>query len=511
MSAGIKSTTQNLAPVSKAGAGTPKLDPPPLGPIVKLTFGIGQIAEGIKTCAFSTFLLFYYNQVLGLSADLAGSAIAIALIFDAITDPVAGSVSDRWQSPRGRRHPFMFTSAIPLGVCFWMLFAPWVSLEAVGQAGLFAWMLTLTVLTRASLTLYSVPHMALGAELSSDYDERTVLVAIRHFFGAVGYIIVFGLGFAYYFSPTAEFPNGQLNGAAYPPFATTLALIMVASVYITAYGTQSRVPYLPKATATEQRVRAADVLRETIDAMRNESFRWMMYGFIVIIVAFGFAAATGLYMSTFFWELGRYQILLVLLMGPVGSMVGYAFARRIYVWLDKRNAMIAAALGWMVLHAAPVGLYLLNLTPDPGTWSLTALLTVFIIFGGAAIGLLVVGIGTAMADIADENELLTGRRQEGVFFGASAFANKCSAALGSMLAGITLEWINWPTDKAIRSAADIPPDTIVSLAIISGPVLSLMVIPGIFCLYGYKLNRAKLVEIQHQLHVHSGTLADTPG
>jgi len=108
----------------------------PLSPFVKLTFGIGQIAEGIKTCAFSTFLLFYYNNVLGLSASLAGTAVALALVFDAITDPIAGSVSDRWQSPHGRRHPFLYASAIPLGLCFWLLFAPWVSADSAGQYGL---------------------------------------------------------------------------------------------------------------------------------------------------------------------------------------------------------------------------------------------------------------------------------------------------------------------------------------------------------------------------------------
>ncbi len=472
---------------------------PPLTAGVKLTFGIGQIAEGIKTCAFSTFLLFYYNQLLGLSADLAGLAIALALVFDAVTDPIAGSISDRWQSPRGRRHPFLYASALPLGLCFWLLFAPLVSAESAGQYGLFAWMLALTVLTRAAMTLYSVPHMALGAELSDDYDERTVLVAIRHFFGAVGYIIVFGLGFAHFFAPTPEYPNGQLNGAAYPPFAFTLALTMVASILISAFGTRSRIPYMPTARATEERVRMKDVILEAVQAMQNPSFRWMMYGFILIIVAFGVAGATGLYMYTFFWQLTRFQILLVFLMGPLGSMVGYAFARRIYVWLDKRNAMIAAAIAWMIIHALPVGLYLVGMAPAPGTWAMAWFLTAIIVFAGAAIGLIVVGIGTAMADIADENELLTGRRQEGVFFGASAFANKCSAALGSLLAGQFLKWISWPTGEGVRGVTDIPHETVLQLAILSGPVTSLLAIPGILCLLGYRLNRQKLEAIQQQI------------
>lgn len=472
---------------------------PPLSNGVKLSFGIGQIAEGVKTSVFSAFLLFYYNQVLGLSGDWAGAAIALALVFDAVTDPVAGSVSDRWQSPGGRRHPFMYASAIPLGISFWLLFAPLVSLASVGQGGLFLWMLTCTILTRASMTLYHVPHMALGAELSDDYDERTVLVAIRHFFGATGYIIVFSLGFLVYFVATPEYSNGQLNPAAYPPFALTLSLIMVASIFMSAFGTRSRIPYMPKARADEKRVRVTDVFTEAIHAMRNTSFRWMMYGFILIIVAFGIAGATSLYMYTFFWELGRLQMLLVLLMGPIGSMVGYAFAKQIFSWLDKRDAMIAAGFAWMVIHALPVGLYLLGLTPEKGSWALAGFLTVIIIFAGAAIGQIVVGIGTAMADIADENELTSGRRQEGVFFGASAFANKCSAALGSLLAGRVLELISWPTGETIRSAADIPTDTLLTLAIVSGPVTSLLAIPGVLCLRGYQLNRSKLASIQAQL------------
>jgi glycoside/pentoside/hexuronide:cation symporter, GPH family len=475
------------------------IDVPPLSAAVKLNFGIGQIAEGIKTCAFGTFLMFYYNQVLGLAGDLAGLAIALALIFDAVTDPVAGSVSDRWQSPRGRRHPFMFASAVPLGVAFSLLFVPLVSIESVGQYGLFGWMLVATILTRGAMTLYHVPHMALGAELSDDYDERTVLVAIRHFFGATGFIIVYGLGFGYFLAPTAEFPNGQLNGAAYPPYAITMGLLMTVSILITAFGTRSRIPYMPKARVTEERVRIKDVLVEAFEAMKNDSFRWMMFGFILIIVAFGVAGATGLYMYTFFWELSRFQILLVLVMGPVGSMVGYMFARRIFAWLDKRNAMIVGGIAWMVVHALPVLLYLVELAPPPGSWAVAWFLTAIIIFGGASVGQIVVGIGTAMADIADENELLTGRRQEGVFFGASAFANKCSAALGSFVAGLILEWISWPTGSAIRTAADIPEDTLLTLAIMSGPVTALLAIPGILCLLGYRLNREKLAHIQAQL------------
>ena len=470
-----------------------------LGTGVKFFFGAGQTAEGIKTCSFGTFLLFYYNQVLGLSADLAGLAIALALLFDAVTDPVAGSVSDRWRGPRGRRHPFLYASALPLGLSFHLLFDPWISVDDAGQAGLFAWMLTATILTRGTMTLYHVPHMALGAELSEDYDERTVLVAIRHFFGAVAFIGVYALGFGHYFSPSEEFPNGQTNPQAYPPFALVLSVLMSVSVLASAWGTRSRIPHLPKARTNEARVGAIDVVLEAWAAMQNVSFRWMMFGFILIIIAFGVAGATGLYMFTFFWQLDQFQILSVLVAGPLGSMLGYGVARRFFVWLDKRNAMIVGGLLWMLLHALPVLLHLAGWAPPLGSWAATLFLTLIVVFAGAAIAQLIVGIGTAMADIADENELASGRRQEGVFFGASAFANKCSAALGSYLAGLALVWIGWPTGEAVRTAADIPADTLLMLAILSGPVTALLALPGLACLRGYRLDRGQLEGIQTAL------------
>ena len=134
-----------------------------------------------------------------------------------------------------------------------------------------------------------------------------------------------------------------------------------------------------------------------------------------------------------------------------------------------------------------------------GTWSTAFFLALFGALGGLAVGQVVVGIGTCMADIADENELHSGLRQEGVFFGASAFANKTAAGVGNLLAGIVLEWIRWPVGEQVKSAADIPTDTLVTLAVVAGPIASLLVLPGILCFLGYRLNRAAVAEIQQKL------------
>jgi len=177
----------------------------------KVAYGMGQLAEGLKNASLGTFVLFYYNQVLGLPGTLAGLAVAIALLFDAFTDPLAGSVSDNWHSRWGRRHPFMYASAIPLAIAFYLLFAPPADMS---QAGLFSWLTATLILTRGAMTLYHVPHIALGAELSEDYEERTQIVSYRHFLSFAGWLLAYYAGFGWFFRDTPEFPNGQFNTGA---------------------------------------------------------------------------------------------------------------------------------------------------------------------------------------------------------------------------------------------------------------------------------------------------------
>ena len=174
---------------------------------IKFSFGIGQFAEGLKNAAFGTLLIFYYNQVLGLSGTLAGLAVGVAVIVDAFTDPLAGSVSDHWKSANGRRHPFMYASMIPLAIAFYLLFNPLVT----GEWALFVWLVVFTNATRTAMSLYHVPHIALGAEMTEDFNERSQLVGFRMFFSNAGVLFVYAAGFGYFFAATPEFANGQLN------------------------------------------------------------------------------------------------------------------------------------------------------------------------------------------------------------------------------------------------------------------------------------------------------------
>lgn len=468
----------------------------------KFAYGIGQLAEGLKNSALGTFVLFYYNQVLGLSGTLAGLALAVALVFDAFTDPLAGSISDNWRGKFGRRHPFMYASALPLGIFFYLLFAP---PEGLSEWGLFAWLTGTVLLTRGAMTLYHVPHIALGAELSNDYQERSQIVSIRYIFGFVGTFIALGLGFGLFFKDSEAFPNGQFDTGAYAPYALSLAVIMVITIIWSGWGTHHRIPYLPKAGGEHVKLSALGIVKRMFNeiwgALNNPTFSWLFAGALVIFVMVGVDGALNLYLFEYFWELNSQQKLLVLLVFPVGIILGSIVSPMSHRKISKRTGVIVGALGWSSIQIIPILLRFKGLMPENGTEPLVTTLIVFKVLQGFAAAQSLVSFNSMLADIADEHELKTGKRQEGIFFAAASFATKTTSGIGSFIAGVSLDLIDWPRGAHIQSAADIPAETLGQLALIYGPILAAFAVFNVLLNLQVKMTREDHEEIVRQLEL----------
>jgi glycoside/pentoside/hexuronide:cation symporter, GPH family len=469
----------------------PHVDAPRLTFATKVCYGTGQAAEGLKNGAFGIFLLFYYNHVLGLSGTLAGLALGIALVFDAITDPLVGSMSDNWRSRLGRRHPFMYAAIVPLALSFYFLLAP----PALGEIGLFAWLLIFAVLARGAMTLYYVPHQALGAELSTDFVERTRIVGYRQFFGTFGGLLAVVIGFGAFFASSPEFPQGQFNVAAYAPYALTLSVLMSIAIFLSAWGTRSRIPWLPKPRGTAQRISAVGALtrmvREAVEALGNRSFRWMFFGILVVFLMVGVDGALNLYMNTFFWDLRSSDLLYFYIASPIGVMVGATFAGKLTTWFDKKPSVVWGTAWWSACQIVPVVLRMLDWFPQNGTTALVETLVAIKFVQGVGVVQSLVTFGSMVADIADEHELLHGKRQEGIFFAAASFANKCTTGFGNIVAGVALDLIAWPRGAHIQSAADVPHETIIQLGLIYGPVVAGFAVVCVWCFSHYTLTRQR--------------------
>lgn len=454
----------------------------------KFAYGIGQVGEQIKVSGFDLFVFFYFQQVVGLSGFLCGAAVAIALVFDGISDPVAGAISDGWRSPRGRRHPFMYAAALPLAVFWYGLFFP---PEGLGQLGLFLWLTTFAILVRASMTLYHVPHIAMGAELSDDYVERTSIVAWRVTSGVIGAVLVSAVALSLFFPSTAEYENGLLDPAGYPKLALFSALTMALTIWYSAWGTRDQIPRLPQAPANAPRSSVHEVLaavwRGYHSALRLVSFRAVFGGAVCFTVAYGISQTLQTHLYVFFWELSAEQQALLRLVLLPGFFLGIVSTRWAHARFDKKPVAVAGQVGILLAFQSPIVLRLLGWLPANGDVMLLPIVGLFLLAGSVAAGLAITTSSSMMADVSEHFEAQTGRAQQGVLFSAIALAQKIGSAAGHVVAGVGIDLIAFPTHSTDPGSVDPTLITRLGWLSLSAVVVSLC---GVYAYTRYDLTRS---------------------
>lgn len=450
----------------------------PLTRRLKAAFALGSSAESIVLTVTNGFLLLYYNQVLGVPAEWVGLALAAGLVVNALFDPMVGSWSDRTVSRWGRRHPFMFASVLPAAALFWAVFNPPAALENFGQA---VWLCVVNVLLVQAMTIFHTPHLAFGGELSDDYLERTNVMSWNMFFLWIGDTAGWLLSFAVFFRATEAFPNGALDPSRWPAFSITVALIIIVCLFMSSWFTRSRIPHLPVRGPGTPPFGGREFIRDLGRALSNRSYVVLLIGFFFLSLMSGIRNGLWIYTATFFWRLDNSQISLFV----IGSLAGYVFGAfavtRLHARFDKRWTGMAALLVYCVGPAIPLALGWLGIL-GPGTPGLVAILIAFSTLQHAPYSIMTTTIYSALADIADENELRYGIRQEGVLFSTRTLFAKVDQAVGTALAGWVLAVIAFPT-KAMPG--QVAPDVLAGLA----AAFVLSTIPGLLAVLFYGMLR----------------------
>ena len=466
---------------------------------VRLMFAFGQVPEGVQSTAFGFFLLFFYNQVLGLSGALASLAILIALVVDAVIDPVVGSWSDRTRGRWGRRHPFMYAAALPFGLCFYLLFAP---PTGMGTTGTFVWLVAFSILTRASQSFYSIPHTSMTAELSTNYDERTLLSALRSLFASVGTLMVFLIGLQLYFKATELYPNGQLNPHAYPLFAATFAAVLVIGVWISAAGTHSQIGKLPQAAASARRFSIAQVVREAGEAFALRSFRVIVVTAVLWGMTMGMVSTLSIYLGTLYFQFTLQLIGWSFPASVVGGFIGASLATPLAKIVPEKKTLLIAGLAWYAIwNTSPIILSLLGLFPKPGDMTAFYLVMTANAICSMGIGVLGVMMGSMVADITDEHEEIHGSRHEGIYFAALSFAAKAIGGFGIVISGIIVDLAGIAKNTTV---ATIAPESLRTLAMAMGPGVLIMIGITIGAASLYKLSRVEHSRIRAAIELARG-------
>ncbi len=467
----------------------------------KFYYALSAVPFGIKEQSFNAFLMLYYNQVLGLSPILTGTAILIALCFDAITDPAIGHFSDNLKSRFGRRHPLMYAAAIPTTLAFILLWYPPAFIiqgSSQEQWPLFAYLVVSAILTRGFLGLFEIPSSALLPEISKDYDQRTVLANLRMGFGWISQITIAIISFVFFLVPTSEISKGVLNPQGYKSFAFLAGSIIFITMIASALGTHKKFARSTSLDTTKQ----LPFYKTVKKLFRFHNFKAIFFADVASMTAFGVSIAMQLYFATFLFDLSNLEIAP---MGPI-AILGALFAMwltpRISKSKEKRRIAIIATTLSLVFGNGAIALRIVGWFPENGSPYLVPSILVFVFFSTIFVVIKQTMMSSMTADLIEalppdqeQNkddktsvnaaQIKTTRvKTEGMFFAAISFSRKTVTGLGVFLSGLILSFS--PSDNENFAEVFADPTGIPLVYII---IVSLSHITTIFFLAKYSLTR----------------------
>ena len=478
---------------------------------VKLCFGIGAIGEAIYFAIFIGFITFFYNQAIGLSNYLIGIATMLAVATDAVTDPFIGILSDRHRSSLGRRHPFLWAAPVPLAVSIYAIFNPPDALIG-NEFGLFLWLAAWTILSRVFVTLFNVPHLALGAELSKHHHERSQLFSANAIFA---YIAGSGFHIAVWTLFQGErvrqsdgaLVQGHLDPDAYVPVVLLACAVVLVTIFVCAIGTQDYGRKLSRREDLMPRLSILFFLKSLLRTLKNRNNLILLGGYFFFMIASGIYDKMNVFIHTYLWQLEPTDIRLFPIAGVIAGLCGAILAPILMNRFDRKPVMLISLFGIGLFAQLVVNLRLLGILPENGDPMLLPCLLANAAGFSLSIGICMVAIMSMIGDIIDENEMVTGLREEGLFYSARSIFGKGSYSVATLFAGVMLDFYVRLPEAAIPG--ELEQDVLNRLAITAGPIMGASALVSIAIYSFYRLDRKRHAEILAEIEARkTATSAD---
>jgi Na+/melibiose symporter-like transporter len=436
-----------------------------------LAYGAPIFALSAPFFVVQFYLLNYGTDVLGIGPAVMGGILALSRVWDAISDPVAGTLSDRTRTRLGRRRPWMLAAAPACGLFY---IAVWSPPSGLSSHALQAWILVALLLYVTAFTAWMIPHLALGAELSEDYHERSRIFGVRSLSWGIGVFLSF-VGMQIISTATApRAAASTLSRALLLP--TTLLLLLT--------------PLLVRERTDRAWAKPRTAFRTWVDVFRNSSGRRLL-------------AVWGLDQTAFAVQgvLAPFFIVYILKRPDLIGIIPLAFfipsTLTVPIWIAASRRLGKRETSMIAMALAGIGF--------GGTWLVgenDLLLDVLVLVLAGAGSACVTTLGPSMlADVIDEDELETGERKDGVYASAWLFTIKTANAAVALVVGFALDVSGFVAGQELVPVANITLRGIVAwmpLAAFAG---------GVFLLRSYTLDesghgriRRELVRQQQQAH-----------
>lgn len=449
---------------------------PPLDLKTQIGYGVGEMSSEITGSIMVFFILFFLTSVAGLNAGLAGSVLLVGKIWDAFLDPLIGWLSDQTRSRRwGRRYPWMLLGSIPLGVSFALLWWVW---PIATQGGRFIYYLLVSVAFYTAFTAVVVPYATLGAELTATYDERTQLIGYKAAFSIGSSIAALVVAQVIFLLIDNEHQKYQITGIICGIAATL-------SVYACVWATRQRFHQMQNHRHRESPPPPLPIHKQVQIVLSNRAFLYVMGIYLCSWLGVQITAAMLPYFVVDWMGLSEVHFTQMALTVQGTALLMMFFWRFLGLRWGKRCIY---CLGIPLTLIAQIGLFLLQ----PGQ--------VFLMYAIAALA----GAGLATAyivpwsmlpDVLDLDELQTGQRREGVFYGFVVQFQKLAIAIAIFGIGKVLDWAGFVSGTAADQVVQQPDSALWAIRLLLGPCSGLVLLGGILLAARYPLDRVIHQEI----------------
>ena len=422
---------------------------------IKLGFGVGDLGGNMFFTIIGFYLLFYFTDIVKLPASLAGTAIMIGKIWDAVTDPATGYVSDRTRSRWGRRRPYMFVGAI---LCLIGMAVTFSSPRIDSTTGLFIIVTLFFCFLNLAYTLVNIPYAALLPELTQDFDQRTILTGYRMSFAVIGTVL--GAG--------AVLPLVnlfQVERTGWLMMGTIMGCIIMVTAMITVFAVRE--------PEHKEKYEGGGFLHTYIETLGLKVFLLALIPWTLFIAGTSVVQGSLLYFFKYIYkDEGLFQLALMFLLAMTLLFIP------VWVQISKNIGKSKAYMLGMGIMCA--GVILFSLIADEGR-----VIFAFVLMAGAGIGLSThyVMPHSILPDVVEYDAIKYGVRREGVFSSLWTFSSKIGQALALALTGVLLDLFRYKADAVQEPLA------LTGIRLLCGPVPVVFYIAGIIVLAYYPISR----------------------
>jgi GPH family glycoside/pentoside/hexuronide:cation symporter len=434
----------------------PATDRIPFG--IKIAYGGAEGASSLVFTMLAIYFMIFLTDVVRVHPSTAGIIFFVAVMWDALTDPVMGIISDRTRSRYGRRRPYILAAAIPFGIIFWLLF----SVPQVKGYMLVGYYILMALLMHTAITVLDVPYTALAPEMTRDYDERTSLVSFRVVWSQVGSIVAAAIPYLI----VQRFADEK---AGWSVAAAAFGLLCLFPILITWRFTRGWERYSEDSESLSFRDVAQAILG-------NRSFRYITGIYLFSVTAVYVSGAVAVYFLEYWMEFSETQISWFLLFYFGCTVLWVPVITVVSNRLGKRGAFIL----FMALWAFTYGIGNLIVQPHQ-----VAVMYVLAVFGSIGAGTSFQLCWAMIPDVVEVDEFKTGRRREGLYYGVAIFTLKAGSAIALLIVGQVIERIGY-VPNAVQSAS-----ALMGLRIMFGPLIAGLIIISIIIAFFMPMTRER--------------------